>query len=82
MEQLEKLTTKELEEKKLETTRVSNEINSEINRRKQLDRIKWHREQISDIVNGNALEENICEWCGANKSRGEECDEMTHYTNR
>lgn len=27
-------------------------------------------------------EDNICEWCNANWSKDEKCNEITHYINR
>jgi|10_taG_2_1085330.scaffolds.fasta_scaffold426292_1 hypothetical protein len=28
------------------------------------------------------IEDNECEWCGANLSKGETCNDSAHYTNR
>lgn len=65
-----------------ELTNLRNEIYKEEEERKACEKIAWHREQIQLISKGELPHEDICEWCGANHTRGEKCDELTHYTNR
>ena len=82
MEKLEELTDEELKDYRRKKERRLDEIAKEEKRRSNLERIKWHQEQIREIALGEALDEDICEWCGANHTRGEECDDIAHYLNR
>jgi len=39
-------------------------------------------ETIEESQLEEKCEESICEWCGANWTEGDTCDELRHYTNR
>lgn len=72
---LEKMSDEELSFEK-------DKFEKEQRRRKAQEKLDWHRGEIKRICQGELPEENICEWCGANHTRGEECDETAHYLNR
>lgn len=46
----------------------------------KMEKEKFEQEVEERII--DIEDDNICEWCGANWTKGENCNDIAHYLNR